>query len=436
MRPRLIERFRQLPYSGKILVKEGNLVQADQAVARIDYLPGTLRRVDVARQLRVDGRNMQAHLLPSTGDFIQSGDALAVGTCFGERRVAVSPYSGYLGLSSRTLGHVYLREPVPLGENRPVVLRAAEQLGVGLLAFRDCLRAFKGDMVMAGQVVATRRTGLKANIVQSPIYGQIVDISRGVITIRPIHMRTEVTAYLSGRVTKVLDGQGLFVQASAHVIEGKYGVGGESGGELLVTGKPDEGLRPDEVSTAWKGRVVVVGKTASMETINLAKEAGTRALIMGYLPLSTLLNYATGTKVIGITGDEDVAMTLILLEGFLPTSIQPRVWKTLQNLQGRFASVNGTTHIRAGVIRPEIVVCESASSGADAISSERPQSTLAAGSTVRILRGSLIGETGQVAGLPAERQVISTGSVVQVANVSIDSQVFTIPVSNLEVLPE
>lgn len=434
--PRFIERFRQLSYSGQVVVQPGEWVQAGQTVARIDYLPGALRRVELAHQLNVSGSHLRECMLLHEGDPVQASEALAISSCFGERKAAVSPHSGFVGLVSRTLGYVYVRQPVPVGLNQPVALTAAEELGVNLLQFRDCLRVHTGAMVVPGQVLAVKKNGIRQQFVQSPIYGKVTDISKGVMTLEPLHVSTELTAYLTGRVTRVLPGQGAYIRALAHVLEGRYGVGGETGGELLLAASCDRALQPGDVDIDWKDKIVVSGGSASLAAIEQAASVGVRALVLAYLPLHILLRYAKGTKAVGLTGDEDIPMPIILLAGFLETSAPEEVWASLTQLQGRYASVNGTTHIRAGVIRPEIVVCEPEW---PAGSPETPKvdldPQLRIGGSVRILRGKLAGQSGHVLDLPKERQRLTTGSVVRVVQVSVGGRTVQLPVANLELLP-
>ena len=59
---------------------------------------------------------------------------------------------------------------------------------------------------------------------------------------------------------------------------------------------------------------------------------------------------------VAITGHEDIATTLILTEGFGEIGMAHGTFDLLKSRVGRKASINGATQIRAGVIRPEIIV--------------------------------------------------------------------------------
>ncbi len=431
--PIYIERTRKLAYSGQLLVQVGDWVNEQDVIGQIDYLPGAIRRVPVAAGLRVDGPQMPSYMLLAEGASVAVGETIAASDCFGERRQALSPYSGYIGLISRTLGHVYVREPIPLGASETVTIDVAGALGVRPTQMRDCLRVVEGQMVLPEQVIAVAGARNRRSFVKSPVYGQVVRIGEGQAVVQPTHVSTELRAGYAGRVVTVQPGQQAVIGAFAHVIKGQYGIGGEAGGALLVAGGPDDVLRADAASDAWQGKVVVGGKTADLAALQRAAAVGASALVVGHLPLLALQRYAQ-SDTLGITGNEKVPMTVILLSGFLPAALSEDIWENLTALAGRYATVNGSTHVRAGAVRPELVVCEHRWS--DNWRRTPPaQPELAVGSSVQVIREPLFGMAGVVLELPAERRTIATGSLVRVAEVRLGNNcVATVPVSNLAVL--
>ena len=59
---------------------------------------------------------------------------------------------------------------------------------------------------------------------------------------------------------------------------------------------------------------------------------------------------------VAITGDEEVGLTLIVTEGFGRMAMSMNTFKLLKSANGKNASINGATQIRAGVLRPEIII--------------------------------------------------------------------------------
>ena len=57
-----------------------------------------------------------------------------------------------------------------------------------------------------------------------------------------------------------------------------------------------------------------------------------------------------------ITGDENVNTTLIVTEGFGEIAMANRTFELLSKCEGKIASISGRTQIRAGVMRPEVII--------------------------------------------------------------------------------
>jgi len=110
-----------------------------------------------------------------------------------------------------------------------------------------------------------------------------------------------------------------------------------------------------------------------------------------------------------------------------------RSFDILKKYDGSFASVNGATQIRAGVIRPEIVIPFNDVDDLDSIvkNSERG---ITEGSLVRVIRSPYFGHIGTVTSLPHELQKMESETMVRVAEVKINNQDFVIPRANLEMV--
>ena len=109
-----------------------------------------------------------------------------------------------------------------------------------------------------------------------------------------------------------------------------------------------------------------------------------------------------------------------------------RTWELLCAHAGRVASVSGATQIRAGVLRPEILVPLQAHAGAHA--SEAEGGTLEVGSFVRVIRQPWFGRIGRVVELPAELSALDTEARVRVLVVAFadDGTQATVPRANVE----
>jgi hypothetical protein len=329
----------------------------ETAVARVEILPGKLWRVDIAGALAVEPGEIANLMLKEPGGKVVKDQVIAAGGDFFERRAVKSPASGVMALMSRNLGFAYVRENVEVGSAEvPVVVDVARTLHTKprlVAAFTEATTK-KGSLVLKGQVLASRNRGdYRDLMVKSPIYGRITDIStvNGTVTIAPELRSPDITAYLKGTVTRAIAGEGVEIEGSAIVITGIWGLGAESYGVIHAI---DGDLAPEAPLPA--GSVVAVSGTATLEGLNRARAAGVRGLVLGYLSSETAVAYARAARNMGITGDEDVPFPLVLTEGFLPAPMSETVFQAFSGSEGCACSIKGTTHIRAGVIRPEVLI--------------------------------------------------------------------------------
>ncbi len=145
--------------------------------------------------------------------------------------------------------------------------------------------------------------------------------------------------------------------------------------------------------------------------------------------LKSILGYDLG---VAITGSEEIGISLILTEGFGHIPMTARTWELLSSLQGRLASVNGATQIRAGVIRPEIIVPRP---DEDIVEEKLATGELSVGSEVRIIREPSFGRTGRVTELPPEQRRVESGALVRVLEVELSDGIrVTLPRANIELI--
>src|SRR5690349_24549385 len=72
----LVRRRRLLPLAGTVLVKVGDRVRSDEAVARAE-LPGKVYPINLANQLSIAPDEIKEYLIKKEGDSIQKDEILA-----------------------------------------------------------------------------------------------------------------------------------------------------------------------------------------------------------------------------------------------------------------------------------------------------------------------------------------------------------------------
>ncbi len=325
------------------------------------------------------------------------------------------------------------------------VVNVAGPLGIDIWETSKYALKKVGEEVKKDEPVAKVRDffGLIKRYVYAPCAGtvEIVSDVTGQMLIREFKIPLEIDAYIPGEVVEVMPAEGAVIETPAAFIQGIFGVGGERKGELMMVAKsPDETLTATELRSECKGKIVVGGARVTYEALQGAVQVGVKGIVVGGVSdqdLTRFLGYKIG---VAITGQEDIPMTLVVTEGFGDMSMSSKTFSLLKEFDGRYASINGATQIRAGVLRPEIVVPrvevseEKLSCFDDTVSFEKG---LLPGTQVRIIREPYFGALGVVSGLPVKLQTIETESDVRVLEVELaDGRSVVVPRANVEIIEE
>lgn len=317
-------------------------------------------------------------------------------------------------------------------------VRASQLLHVEPQELEGYLLKQVGDAVESGELIAETKGlwGFFKSSLKAPLTGVLEEVSgvSGHVRIREKPRQIEVLAHVAGRVMEVIEGEGAVIEARGALVQGIFGVGGERRGTLkTLAAGPTEALAADAIHDC-AGAVIVGGATADASVIHAAAEAGAVGLVVGAVRDDAVREYLGYDIGVAITGQEDVPMTLVLTEGFGELTMAQRTWDLLTSLEGQLASVDGATQIRAGVIRPEVIVTRT---GGVADVAAVPEQSLDIGSRVRVIRAPHFGELGRITRLPVELTEIETESKVRIALVQLDQgEEVRVPRANLEIIQD
>ena len=299
-----------------------------------------------------------------------------------------------------------------------------------------------GEAITKDEIIATTKGlfGLFKSQARSPIDGTIEAVSdvTGQVILREPPIPVEVKAYTDGTVTEIAPNEGVTVETYGTYIQGIFGVGGETVGNLTVAvAAPSDELAAEQILPEHRGNILVSGSLVTTDAIQKAIQQGVKGIIAGGIDdadLRELLGYELG---VAITGSEEIGITLVITEGFGRIAMAEQTFALLKAREGMKTSINGATQIRAGVVRPEILIpivpetTETASEAADGAA----EGILEVGSSVRIIREPYFGKLGRVTELPVELQNLETEARVRVLRVELkDGQQTTLPRSNVEAI--
>jgi len=296
-----------------------------------------------------------------------------------------------------------------------------------------------GSTFTKGEMIAETKGffGLFKSDVKAPIDCTLESISSvtGQVVLRDAPIPVEVDAYIRGKVAEVIPEEGVVIETEAVFIQGIFGIGGESRGELVVvTDSREDELTADMIKPEHAGKVLVGGSFISLAAYKKALSLKVAGVVVGgfnYFDLEEILGYTLG---VAITGSEDLVTSLVLTEGYGKIRMGSRTFNLLKEHNGKFTSINGATQIRAGVIRPEIVIPLKPEEIKGDVHAVQINAGIQAGSLVRIIRAPYFGRIGTVVSLPPELQKMESETMVRVAEIKIDDEVMVIPRANLEMV--
>ncbi len=359
-----IQRRRVLPIEGKVLVKKGDIVTAEQVVAET-FMPGDVIPVNVSNLLSLPPRDVPECMCVKVGDKLVEGDVIA-------------ETKGMFGF------------------------------------FKNSCKCKD-----AGEVETI-----------SEITGQVI--------LRGDPHPVQVLAFAPGEVIEVIPKQGVVIESDCTFIQGIFGIGGETFGKIhIATDDIHNPLTAEMITPDMKGKIIVGGARMTAEAIKKAVEIGAAGVVSGGIDDQDLKNFLGYDLGVAITGSEKMGITLIITEGFGDIAMAERTFNLLKSRNGAESSITGATQIRAGVIRPSIIIPADETVPEAIAATEHATGILEIGYPVRIIRDPYFGKIGKVHELPPEPRQLASGTRTRVLKVAFDSgEIVTIPRANVELIEE
>ncbi len=320
------------------------------------------------------------------------------------------------------------------------LMNIASKLGIPPEDLPTVMKKKEGDKVEKGDTIAETQGffGLMRSKISSPCTGTLESVSTitGQAIFREPPTPIEIDAYIDGKVVEIIPDEGVVVEAVGSFIQGIFGVGGERTGEIkIVVDDPAQPLDASMIDESMKGMVLIGGSHVTWDGLQKAISVGAAGVVVGGFDDPDLRRLLGKDLGVAITGHENIGTSLILTEGFGEMAMAPATFELLTLRQGRKASINGATQIRAGVIRPEIVVPMQESTAADVVADGVASLGLDIGSRIRVIRDPNFGALGEVTELPNELRKMESETMVRVLRVMLDNGAeVLLPRANVEMI--
>ena len=315
------------------------------------------------------------------------------------------------------------------------VVKVANLLGCGADQLEKFMLHKAGEKVAKDEIIAARTVffNLINNTATSPIDGTLEYVSKlsGNAGVRGLPKPITCKAYISGTVVEVMEGEGVVIETFGALTQGIFGVGGERHGKLtwLETGKPV--LKAEDLPDDLQGKILMFPGRVDGSVLYAAEAKGLVGIIGAGIVDSELMSFLGYDIGVAVTGEEEIPFTLVVTEGFGDLEMPERTQHLLKELDNHEAAINGATQIRAGVIRPELIV-PGFETNEDL---HKNLSELKPGVRVRLIRRPNFGRIGHVHELLEKQVEIATGSMVRVLSVDLgNGEIVTVPRANVEIL--
>jgi len=391
-------------FPGEILVKKGEQVSPETPILRANYRQGKLCVVRIAQTLNVPPANMKKHLLKKEGDHVNWSETIAKRISLAGIKQIDSPVDGVIKKIDTVLGVMIIREILERPDV-PVVIDLTEKSQDPEMNFRNYVLVKQGERVEYGQTIAGFKMmpyiPMYTKKVVSPCAGTIIEIDYniGKVSIQKDFPTTELKAHYWGTIKKIIPQYGADIQFSGYVIEGAFGTGDFAWGKLVHN---DAGVKAH----------IIFSECPSTNDISKIIEYQPAGIIIGSIDYK------------GIELLEKHHITSIIIEGFGKLDVHEDHKDLLAQSEGRDIILKASTQVRAGVVRPEIIIPSDEKYFAYTTHKEKQ----------KVIWGKHYGKTGMIKKQPYFGKT-SAGIETWLCDVACDDgTIITIPLNNLQTM--
>jgi len=430
MMPRRETFKRVLPDIGQVMVEKGQLVFPYTLVAETKLQPIEPIIIPVTEQLGLPPHMMAQMAVVKIGDQVELNQVIAGVVIKGLEYEVKSPARGKIEDISPLLGTIALRLEGDPDEPLQVV-DVAKELDMPEIMAKRIIQVWAGTTVKMGDPIAIDDDNQK---VYAPISGLVTEVRGACISIKRPFVLRQVFAYVSGFVTEVFPDLGATIESDVLRVTGVFGVGGETWGVLRVAVATEQDtLKASDILESDKDKILLAGAMVEGDALWKAQKLGVKAIISGGMRNKDITQLCGHEVKPGIL-DRTLAITLIVTEGMGHIPMNTLAFQTIAQKEGKLISVNGLTQIRAGVIRPEILLPvedeDSISTAEEVVASTLNDFEI--GNRVRIVREPWFGEVGEIVAIPLGETVLPSGVKTLVYEVKTETGTFLVPRANVE----
>lgn len=348
---------RRLPYEGEIFVSEGDSVKPDTVIGENRFGPPKLYIIDIHRRLgyerELDEKEIEDGMLVKPGDQVQLGTNLfktTKGNLLGVPYFIPSPLRARISHVEKG-GLIIMRE-IQDYDDRPHVVNVAKALAVNPRQIMGFMKVREGDFIEKDRIIA--QVVSQAAFVKSPSTGVLkkIDTKEGTVTIQYDIKPVRLLSFVGGTVSHIRPAFSAHISGKATILYGIIGFGHEAWGGLAILTKSTD------IDFGHKGKIVTTARPIDEAFLRKAAEVEVAGVVAPSIENADWVRFYGEEMGVALTGDEHIPFTLILTEGFGSFEMNAEYARFLAEAKGRHASLSGRTQIRAGVMRPMVIVTQ------------------------------------------------------------------------------
>ncbi len=356
----------ELPYQGSIHVQIGQEVTADTVIGENLFDPPRVYVITLFDKsyLNLNSENLAESLRIKEGEEVKYGQRIAeIGrrTILDEFRFQHyyfdSPVRGKVEKINLDSGTIIMRE-IQDYSYKPITVNVAKTLNIKPQNMMPYMKKTLNDFVYAGDLIASKMIDLGEDkhpmLVTAPNTGTIREINRetGTVVIQYDRKPYQRPAGIEGKVTSVKAGYSATIGYHGFTLNGIIGFGQEAWGKLkLIEAKAEIGsVRSDEI--------IAFAAKIDLDFLKQAAEKKVKGVIAASIDNPDLVEFLGEEIGVALTGNESIPFPLIITEGFGDFTMFADYTAFFRKNNGKAIYMNGHTQIRAGVVRPKIIVTE------------------------------------------------------------------------------
>ncbi len=349
----------ELPYDGVILVEKGQQVTPENIIGENLFNPPKIYILTLFNRPRLPltPENIHDSILVSEGDSIKAGQKLVFikdltfsDNFKGNTSTFVSPVRGTIEKIDFDSGTIVMRE-IQDYSSKMYKIKIAERLGIKPKLIKNYTKREVGDFVYSGEILAKKIIDNKTPvIVEAPSTGSIKKIDRenGILYLQYDKKPHRKNSLIYGKIENVIPKKSARISFKGYEIYGIIGFGKEVSGELL--------FHNNEFDERIQDKILVIPHKITKEEIRKMIDFKVKGVIVSSINNSDLIDFIGFEVGVALTGNEDLPFSIIITEGFGNFKMDKNLEDFYRNNAQKWCYLNPHTQIRAGVIRPKIVI--------------------------------------------------------------------------------